>query len=609
MGISILIVDDDRYLVEKLEETVQWERAGISMVFTAYNIRQAQRLIREFPIRLLLCDIDMPQGSGLELLEWIRSQKLRLECIFLSSYANFAYAQKALSLSTREYLLKPISSEELESAVTRVVQEYLERDELERKEEKEEDGGFWTTFFGAVAGHRELLKQALSEGRYRQDDACYLQMIRVWLDPREAGYRKELSLLDHRIRGLAHDFFEQEGQAPEEVVRVQEAGWMLVIKKRTCFEEFCAASVRWKCFLSDAIGQKVCIYIGRARPVTETERSWEVLEELEKRFLPGEDGIFAERSQEDGIVPGPKYAESSAGKTGTREQPEETTVPGDHAENRAGKTGTREQPEETTVPGDHAENSAGKTGTREQPEETGEPVRIKPDAGEEAEECGPLPWEIWQKSMDPAKELPAICDNICASLRKEYAAGLLTYERLERFLKELERFLYGYLGKNHLEFSELFDSAGFIRREKEAYISLGETIGFICWMFERLEGNSLNAGRQRDVVGQVKDYIEKHLGNELSRSLLAKEVWLSEDYVSKLFKSTTGMSLPTYIAARRMERAKEYLTHSALPVSRIAMEVGYSNFSYFSKTFRDATGMTPNEYRSQRENVKKTNRE
>ena len=586
MGISILIVDDDRYLVEKLEETVQWERAGISMVFTAYNIRQAQRLIREFPIRLLLCDIDMPQGSGLELLEWVRSQKLRLECIFLSSYANFAYAQKALSLSTREYLLKPISSEELESAVTRVVQEYLERDELERKEEKEEDGGFWTTFFGAVAGHRELLKQALSEGRYRQDDACYLQMIRVWLDPREAGYRKELSLLDHRIRGLAHDFFEQEGQAPEEVVRVQEAGWMLVIKKRTCFEEFCAASVRWKCFLADAIGQKVCIYIGRARPVTETERSWEVLEELEKRFLPGEDGIFAERSQEDGIVPGPKYAESSAGKTGTREQPEETTVPGDHAE-----------------------SSAGKTGTREQPEETGEPVRIKPDAGEEAEECGPLPWEIWQKSMDPAKELPAICDNICASLRKEYAAGLLTYERLERFLKELERFLYGYLGKNHLEFSELFDSAGFIRREKEAYISLGETIGFICWMFERLEGNSLNAGRQRDVVGQVKDYIEKHLGNELSRSLLAKEVWLSEDYVSKLFKSTTGMSLPTYIAARRMERAKEYLTHSALPVSRIAMEVGYSNFSYFSKTFRDATGMTPNEYRSQRENVKKTNRE
>ena len=309
-----------------------------------------------------------------------------------------------------------------------------------------------------------------------------------------------------------------------------------------------------------------------------------MLEELEKRFLPGEDGIFAERSQEKETVPGPGRTESGPAETDMRAEGKKASVLAERSQ------------EKEAVPGpDRTESVPAEAGTRAEEEV--------------AEGCGPLPWEIWQKSMDPAKELPVICDNICASLRQEYAAGLLTYERLERFLKELERFLYGYLGENHLEFSELFDSAVFIRREKEAYISLGETIGFICFIFDRLEGNSLNAGKQRDVVGQVKDYIEKHLGNELSRSLLAKEVWLSEDYVSKLFKSTTGMSLPTYIAARRMERAKEYLIHSALPVSRIAMEVGYSNFSYFSKTFRDAAGMTPNEYRSQRENIKKTNRE
>ena len=45
----------------------------------------------------MLCDIDMPQGSGLELLEWLRNHEIQIECIFLSSYANFAYAQKALS--------------------------------------------------------------------------------------------------------------------------------------------------------------------------------------------------------------------------------------------------------------------------------------------------------------------------------------------------------------------------------------------------------------------------------------------------------------------------------------------------------------------------------
>ena len=49
MGISILIVDDDKLLVEKLEETVNWSGIGIDMVFTANNIRQAQKLLEEYP--------------------------------------------------------------------------------------------------------------------------------------------------------------------------------------------------------------------------------------------------------------------------------------------------------------------------------------------------------------------------------------------------------------------------------------------------------------------------------------------------------------------------------------------------------------------------------
>lgn len=63
MEFSILIVDDDKLLADKLEETVQWEKIGISMVFTAYNIRQAQKLLEEFPIQFLLCDIDMPRAA------------------------------------------------------------------------------------------------------------------------------------------------------------------------------------------------------------------------------------------------------------------------------------------------------------------------------------------------------------------------------------------------------------------------------------------------------------------------------------------------------------------------------------------------------------------
>ena len=149
MGISILIVDDDKLLVEKLEETVNWSGIGIDMVFTANNIRQAQKLLEEYPIEMLLCDIDMPQGNGLELLEWIRYKKLDIECTFLSSYANFAYAQMALKLSSREYLLKPISMwiwKQRCAELSGIVQEkHQKQKKQEKKERMKSNSGriFW----------------------------------------------------------------------------------------------------------------------------------------------------------------------------------------------------------------------------------------------------------------------------------------------------------------------------------------------------------------------------------------------------------------------------------------------------------------------------------
>ena len=133
MAITILIVDDDKLLVDKLEETVNWSKIGIDMVFTANNIRQAQKLLEEYPIEMLLCDIDMPQGNGLELLEWIRYKKLDIECAFLSSYANFAYAQMALKLSSREYLLKPISNTDLEISASSVLVEIVKEKQQKTK--------------------------------------------------------------------------------------------------------------------------------------------------------------------------------------------------------------------------------------------------------------------------------------------------------------------------------------------------------------------------------------------------------------------------------------------------------------------------------------------
>ena len=105
---NILLVDDEIYAVEAIREMVDWNALDISEVSVAYSMRQAQRVLEEKSVDILLSDIEMPRGSGLELLAWIREKGLPVVSIFLTSHANFSYANQAIRLDTFDYVLKPV---------------------------------------------------------------------------------------------------------------------------------------------------------------------------------------------------------------------------------------------------------------------------------------------------------------------------------------------------------------------------------------------------------------------------------------------------------------------------------------------------------------------
>ena len=105
---NVLLVDDDRFVIAALKKKIDWNALHISHVYTACNVKQAQNIINEQEIQICVCDIEMPGQSGLDLLSWVRDSKMDILFIFLTSYADFNYAQKALSLSTMDYLLKPV---------------------------------------------------------------------------------------------------------------------------------------------------------------------------------------------------------------------------------------------------------------------------------------------------------------------------------------------------------------------------------------------------------------------------------------------------------------------------------------------------------------------
>ncbi len=114
---NLLIVDDDMLAVEGIERMLDKEKLGIKKIFTAYNIASAKEVIMDNDVDILLCDIEMPKGNGIELVEWINEQEYDMVCMFLTSHARFDYASKAVKMQVNDYILKPVPKNDLEKAI------------------------------------------------------------------------------------------------------------------------------------------------------------------------------------------------------------------------------------------------------------------------------------------------------------------------------------------------------------------------------------------------------------------------------------------------------------------------------------------------------------
>jgi len=126
MTYNLLLVDDEHHAIEGVRSDLDLAKLRIDGLFTAFNIRQAKEVMERERIDILLCDIEMPQGSGLELLTWVKERQLPTATIFLTSHADFKYAKEAIKLGSIEYLLKPVFQSELEEAI-RNAQDVIER--------------------------------------------------------------------------------------------------------------------------------------------------------------------------------------------------------------------------------------------------------------------------------------------------------------------------------------------------------------------------------------------------------------------------------------------------------------------------------------------------
>ncbi len=109
--------------------------------------------------------------------------------------------------------------------------------------------------------------------------------------------------------------------------------------------------------------------------------------------------------------------------------------------------------------------------------------------------------------------------------------------------------------------------------------------------------SNLPGGREEDPVLAAKNYVERHLDQNISLSTVAETLYLSPSYFSRLFKQRTGCTFSAWLAQRRILRAQRYLDETNLSIADIATQVGYREANSFTRLFKQSTGLSPSEYR------------
>ncbi len=130
---SLLLVEDEEAIRQKLVYNVSWAEHGFDPVLSAGNGVEALKLIEQNPVDIMVTDIQMPKMNGIDLIREIQTRNHPMKIIIISGFAEFEYAQEAIKFNVSDYLLKPFASRKLLDIALRL-KEKLEQECAEKSE-------------------------------------------------------------------------------------------------------------------------------------------------------------------------------------------------------------------------------------------------------------------------------------------------------------------------------------------------------------------------------------------------------------------------------------------------------------------------------------------
>ena len=533
---NILIVDDEQLIRQGLRARIEYLGIDVDEIFEAENGLMALRLQEEHPIDVVITDIRMPDMDGLELIQEMQKKNNQIKFVVLSGYAEFSYAETAIRLGVKAYLLKPVSNDDLKAAFDKAYKEMeqtasvrqevqmkkrMDREKQVYQQEKALNALFSSQEAGAVTREQLCKLCGYDEKMWAggAESVLYLAILHI---NKESFEHQRFRPVDHElVRFMIRNIFE-EIQAPCEKLLVnslsdtrQMYGIFIGDDKKKLRMEVERIYLRMRSVLEKKMGIYLTIGVSRCRSQLEGKETSEARQALKQRIIYGKANIYF-------------Y----------------------------------------------------------------EDIRILGEQEFPVSQLHLLEQYIEHNEIFKVKNL--VQEIFSEELVKKYGSAYLRimwirilnlllhhYERRGRNAAEIEKMLQNY---------NLLDRIQSLQEIRQKIIEM---------VMECVSTESVADANARSKIQMAIGYIQEHFAENLTVNVLAEHYGMSPNYFSSMFKKEMSRSAVNYVTELRINQARELLYHSELSVVDISKKVGYEDSQYFFRVFKKYLGMTPLQYREE----------
>lgn len=203
----------------------------------------------------------------------------------------------------------------------------------------------------------------------------------------------------------------------------------------------------------------------------------------------------------------------------------------------------------------------------------------------------------WTKLLEN-KQFSLLEENILSYLNFNVSINRLNLDSLCEFHQQLTKMFFLYSYQQNIDIMRLFIDEYNYNDYMNSFKDVESLINGISFIVSSIASAS-SIDNSKDYVQLAREYILDNISNDISVKDVADYVHLSPEYFSKLFKKEVGENVKNYILNIKVNAAKDLLKNPNIPVSMVASELGYSNFSHFTQMFKKHEKVTPSEYRKQ----------